>query len=71
MTAGGGTASKTVPRWSMFAAIQLYPAFRQLWIGTVATNLGQWMQNIALGWQMLVLTDSAFWVGMIAFASCR
>ena len=69
MTAGGGAAGQTAPRGSIFTAIQRYPSFRLLWIGTVATNLGQWMQNIALGWQMLVLTDSAFMVGMIAFAS--
>jgi MFS family permease len=69
MTAGGGTASQTAPRGSIFTAIQRYPSFRMLWIGTVATNLGQWMQNIALSWQMLVLTDSAFMVGMIAFAA--
>jgi MFS family permease len=54
---------------SIFITLQLYPSFRNMWIGTVATNLGQWMQNIALGWYMLVLTDSAFWVGMIGFAS--
>ncbi|HEX5167301.1 MAG TPA: MFS transporter, partial [Thermomicrobiales bacterium] len=69
MAAGGSAAGTASPRGSIFTAIQIYPSFRLLWIGTVATYLGQWMQNIALGWQMLVLTDSAFWVGMIAFAS--
>jgi MFS family permease len=69
MTAEGGAASQTAPRGSIFTAIQRYPSFRMLWIGTVATNLGQWMQNIALSWQMLILTDSAFMVGMIAFAA--
>jgi len=69
MTAGGSAANQTQPRGSMFTAIQRYPSFRMLWIGTVATNLGQWMQNIALSWYMLILTDSAFMVGMIAFAA--
>jgi MFS family permease len=69
MTAEGGAASQTAPRGSIFTAIQRYPSFRMLWIGTVATNLGQWMQNIALSWYMLILTDSAFMVGMIAFAA--
>ncbi|HBY45209.1 MAG TPA: MFS transporter [Thermomicrobiales bacterium] len=40
-----------------------------MWLGTVATNLGQWMQNIALGWYMLVLTNSPLWVGLIGFAA--
>ncbi len=69
MKSRGNSARTATPRGSIFTALQRYPAFRLLWIGTVATNLGQWMQNIALGWQMLVLTDSAFWVGIIAFAS--
>lgn len=69
MRSRGNVARLATPRNSIFTALQRYPAFRLLWIGTVATNLGQWMKNIALGWQMLVLTDSAFWVGMIAFAS--
>lgn len=69
MTAGGGAAGNIAAGGSIFVALQRYPAYRVLWIGTVATNLGQWMKNIALGWQMLILTDSAFWVGMIAFAS--
>jgi MFS family permease len=63
------TAEQPAARASLFTALRLYQDYRLLWIGTVATNLGQWMQNIALGWQMLVLTDSAFWVGMIAFAA--
>jgi MFS family permease len=69
-TAASASATASKRRGgSVFAALQLYASFRYMWIGTVATNLGQWMQNIALGWYMLVLTDSAFWVGMIGFAS--
>jgi len=54
---------------SVTLALRLYPSFRAMWLGTVATNLGQWMQNIALGWYMLVLTDSPLWVGLIGFAA--
>jgi MFS family permease len=64
-----GTSVEAAPRAPIFLALQRYPAYRYLWIGTVLTFLGQWMKNIALGWHMLVLTDSPFWVGMIAFAS--
>lgn len=64
------TADDTAgPRITMFSALRLYDSFRLLWIGTVATQLGQWMQNIALGWYMLDLTNSPFWVSLIAFAS--
>lgn len=65
---GGAAASATRQRTPIFTAIQLYRSFRYLWIGTVATMLGQWLQNIALGWYMLDLTNSAFWVGLIGFA---
>jgi MFS family permease len=64
-----GTTAEVGTRAGIFLALQRYPAYRHLWIGTVLTFLGQWMKNIALGWHMLVLTDSPFWVGMIAFAS--
>jgi MFS family permease len=62
-------ARRAAPRPSIFAALKLYPSYRLLWIGTVVTQLGQWMQQIALGWYMLGLTDSAFWVGLIGFCA--
>jgi MFS family permease len=63
------TTDGDTERPGLFSALKLYESFRLLWIGTVATQLGQWMQNIALGWYMLDLTDSPFWVSMIAFSS--
>lgn len=69
MKAGAAEHVAGESRASIFVALRLYPVYRLIWIGTVATQLGQWMQNIALGWYMLDLTNSAFWVGMIAFAS--
>jgi MFS family permease len=62
-------AGEMPARNSIFIGLRLYPSFRLLWISTVLTFLGQWMKNIALGWYMLVLTDSPFQVGLIAFAS--
>jgi MFS family permease len=59
----------TVPdrRPGPFFALQSYPAYRRLWFGSIFASLGQWMQNIALGWLALVLTDSPFFVGLIGF----
>jgi MFS family permease len=54
---------------AILVALRLYQSYRYLWFGTVATQLGQWMQQIALAWYMLQLTDSAFWVGLIGFSS--
>jgi len=52
----------------MFASLQIYPAIRWLWIGTIGTNTAFWMYQVALGWLALEMTDSPFWVGMAAFA---
>lgn len=41
--------------------------FRRLWFGTLATQGGQWVLQVAIGWLMLDLTDSEFWVGLSGF----
>jgi MFS family permease len=46
-----------------------YRDFRQVWIGNFLSNVGTWMQNVAQGWLVLQLTNSAFWVGMVSFAA--
>jgi MFS family permease len=43
--------------------------FRLFWAGNFLSNVGTWMQNIAQGWLVLKLTNSAFWLGMVGFAS--
>ncbi len=51
----------------MFAALRRYPVYRKLWTGMLCSSLGQWMQNIALAWIALELTDSEFFVGLVGF----
>lgn len=51
----------------MFGALARYPAYRKLWFGAQAGSLGQWMQQVALGWLALQLTDSQAFVGIVAF----
>jgi MFS family permease len=43
--------------------------FRLFWTGNFLSNIGTWMQNIAQGWLVLKLTNSAFWLGLVGFAS--
>lgn len=43
--------------------------FRLFWGGNFLSNIGTWMQNVAQGWLVLQLTNSAFWLGMVGFAS--
>lgn len=42
--------------------------FRLFWSGNFLSNIGTWMQNVAQGWLVLTLTDSAFWLGVVGFA---
>jgi len=43
--------------------------FRLFWSGNLLSNIGTWMQNIAQGWLVLKLTNSAFWLGVVGFAA--
>jgi len=44
-----------------------YPDFRALWLGTVGTMLGQWVQFAAQGYLVFQLTRSPFQVGAVGF----
>ena len=44
-------------------------AFLVLWIATVVSNVGTWMQNAAAGWLMTGLTQDAFIVSMVQVAT--
>lgn len=52
---------------SMLTLLKSSSDFRYLWFGTIFTQAGQWILNVALGWLMLVLTDSPLWVGLVGF----
>lgn len=52
-----------------FGALSKYPAFRRLWVGALFASAGQWMQQVALGWLALTLTDSSSFVGIVAFTA--
>ena len=43
--------------------------FRLFWGGNLLSNVGTWMQNIAQGWLVLELSNSAFWLGVVGFAA--
>ena len=42
--------------------------YRLLWSGTVITQMGQWMQQVAIGWLVLDLTNSPAFLGLVGFA---
>jgi MFS family permease len=49
-------------------SVRVYPAFRMLMLGTLASNTAFWMYQVAVGWLALEMTDSPFFVGMAGFA---
>lgn len=63
------TGSAPAPGEGTFDVLRLNPAFRRLWMATVSTSLGQWMQSTAIGWLALELSDRSSFVGLVAFAA--
>jgi MFS family permease len=43
--------------------------YRRFWTTQFVSNIGSWMQNVAQGWLVYRLTDSAFLLGFVGFAS--
>ena len=52
----------------MFRALS-HRDFRLFWIGAFLSNVGTWMQAVAQGWLVLLLTNSAFWLGLDGFVA--
>src|SRR5438552_1415573 len=46
-----------------------HPAFRALWIATVSSNIGSWMQSVAAGWLMTSLSPSPMMVALVQAAT--
>lgn len=43
------------------------PGYRRFWLGSLVSNLGLWIQTIALGWLVFDLTHAATWLGIVSF----
>jgi len=52
----------------------MFAAFRSrnyalFWSGSFVSNVGTWMQTVALGWLIYEMTGSASWLGTVSFAA--
>lgn len=56
-------------RWPPIARALRNDDYRLFWSGCLVSNIGTWMQNVALGWLVLELSNSSFWLGMVGFAA--
>jgi predicted MFS family arabinose efflux permease len=50
-------------------AVSRHPVFRRLWFGALASSVGQWMQQVALGWLAIIMTNSPGFVGVVTFSA--
>jgi MFS family permease len=62
------TAESDARQWPAIVQALRNPNFRLFWSGNFLSNIGTWMQNVAQGWLVLTLTNSAFWLGFVGFA---
>lgn len=63
MTPRAGVAQETGPVTGRFAALR-YRNYRLLWIGTLVSNTGDWIDQIALNWLIITTTHSAAYLGL-------
>jgi MFS family permease len=52
----------------MLSALRHRP-YRLFWTGNFLSNIGNWMQTLAVGWLVLQLTNSVFLLGLVGFSS--
>ena len=46
-----------------------HPVFRALWLATLASNFGTWLQNVGASWMMTTLTPSMTMVALVQAAT--
>ena len=62
------TTGRRGPRPGSLGAALHHQPFRRVWLGSLASNIGTWMQNIVLGVLAYQLTGEAWFIGVIVFA---
>src|SRR3954463_12848600 len=61
----------TLPRPRLPASLSpfRYPMFRAIWLATLMSNLGVWIQSVGAAWLMTSITDSAPMVALVQSAT--
>jgi MFS family permease len=62
------TQAASSPRSSTWTPL-LYTWFRWLWIASIVSNIGTWMQNVGAAWLMTELAPSALLVALVQTAT--
>jgi MFS family permease len=61
-------APRSVPLPRAFTPLR-HAAFRALWLATLASNIGLWIQNAAAGWMMTMLDPRPLMVSLVQVAA--
>ncbi len=70
ITADDGAAGEAAPRKPLISFAPLrHPAYARLWTGAFISNIGTWMESIALGIYVTKHTNQAAWTGTVAAAA--
>lgn len=59
---------KPTPLRQTFASLR-YPNFRFFFVGALLSNIGTWLQTVALSWLVFEMTKSSFYLGLINFSA--
>lgn len=60
-----GTARRSLSPWSPLGE----PLFRSLWMASVISYIGTWMQNVGAGWEMTQMTTNPLMIGLVQAAA--
>ena len=60
---GEGTTAESA--WAPLS----HPVFRALWIASLVSNIGTWMQNVGAAWAMTSLSPSPLMVALVQSAT--
>src|SRR5437879_11346119 len=61
----GGEATTAESAWAPLS----HPVFRALWIASLVSNIGTWMQNVGAAWTMTSLSPSPLMVALVQSAT--
>jgi MFS family permease len=61
----GGEATAVESPWTPLS----HPVFRALWIASLVSNIGTWMQNVGAAWAMTSLSPSPLMVALVQSAT--
>ena len=67
--AAPGRADHELGRAPFWSSLVRFPTYRRFWLAAMAGSVGQWMQQVALGWLALTMTDSPSFVGIVSFTA--